>query len=59
MDMVYLSKYVVNAQLHTVGAAQAKLHQGSSPSQLDLYILMLRLLFLWVRNLFFAKVKLL
>lgn len=45
MDMVYLSKYVVNAQLHTVGAAQAKLHQGSSPSQLDLYILMLRLLF--------------
>ena len=46
MDMVYLSKYVVNAQqLHTVGAAQAKLLQGSSPSQLDLYILMLRLLF--------------
>ena len=58
MDMVYLSKYVVNAQqLHTVGAAQAKLHQGSSPSQLDLYILMLRLLFLWVRNLFLAKVE--
>ena len=58
MDMVYLSKYVVNAQLHTVGAEYASLvHQGSSPSQLDLYILMPGLLFLWVRNLFLAKVE--